>query len=120
MEVRHVDELDGERSQHQTVARLDGLELGLVQHFVLFQTPFDQRQSERGAVDGNVQLGEQKRDAADVVFVPVRQDQATHVLRVLLQVREIGRDDVHAHQFGVREHHARVDDDDVVAITEGH
>ena len=42
------------------------------------------------------------------------------MLAVLFEVREVRRDDVHAEQFGVGEHHAGVDHDDVVAVAEGH
>ena len=79
-----------------------------------------QRQRERGAVNRHVQLRKQKRNAADVVFMAVRQDQAADHLPVFLQVGEIGRDDVDAQQFRIGKHHSRIDDDDVVAVTDGH
>ena len=63
---------------------------------------------------------EQERHRADVVFVAVGQDQRADVLAVLLEVSEIGRDDVDAQQFGFGEHHPGVDDDDVVAVAQGH
>ena len=39
---------------------------------------------------------------------------------VLLQIGEVGRDDIDAQQFGVGEHHPGVHDDDVVAVADGH
>ena len=39
---------------------------------------------------------------------------------ILLEIREIGRDDIDAQQFGVGEHHACIQDDDVVAVADGH
>ena len=104
----------------ELVAGLDLVQLGRIEHLVLFQAPLDQRQREGGAVHRNVDLRQQKRHAADVVFVAVGQDQAADVLAVLLQIGEIGRDDIDAQQFGVGEHHPGVDDDDVVAVADGH
>ena len=108
------------RPQFQTVAGLDRVELGVIDHPMLFQTPLHQRQREGGAVHRHGDLLQQKRYAADVIFVAVRQDQAADVGRVLLQIREIGRDDVDAQQLVVREHHPGVHDDDVVAVADGH
>ena len=56
------------------------MKLGVVEHVVLFETPFDQRQREGGAVDRDVELRQQEGDAADVIFVAVGQDQAADVL----------------------------------------
>jgi hypothetical protein len=55
-----------------------------------------------------------------VVFVSVREDQRADFFGILLEIAEVGRDDVDAHQLGVGEHHARVDDDNIVAIADGH
>ena len=102
------------------LAWFDGVEARGFEELVFFEPAFDQRERERGSVDRDVQLGEQKRHAADVVFVAVRQDQAAHVLGVLLEIREVGRDDVDAHQLGVGEHHPGVDHDNVIAVADGH
>ena len=55
-----------------------------------------------------------------MVFVAVGQDKPADHFPVLLQIGEIGRDDVDAEQFRIGEHHSRIDDDDVVAVTDGH
>jgi hypothetical protein len=55
-----------------------------------------------------------------MVLVAVRKNQAAHHAGVLLQIAEIGRYDVYPEQFRFREHHARIDDNNVVAIPEGH
>ena len=49
------------------------------------------------------------RYGADVVFVSVRQYERSKL--VLLQLAQIGNDQIHAEQFRLREHDARVDDD---------
>ena len=62
------------------------IQLGLVEHFVLFEAALDQGQRELGAVDRNVQLREQKRNAADVVLMAVREDQPADVFGILFEI----------------------------------
>ena len=57
---------------------------------------------------------------ADVIFVRVRQHDGAHHSLVLLQVGDVRDDDVHAEQFLLGEHQARVDHDDVVAGAQRH
>ena len=102
------------------IPRLYGDELGFVEQFVLFQPPLDQRQREFGSVNRHIQLRQQKRHAADVVLMAVRENQAADHARVLLQVAEVRRDDIDAQQFRFGKHHARIDDDNVVAVAERH
>src|SRR6185503_1772396 len=64
---------------------------------------------QRRAVDGSVYKRHGMRDAADVVLVPVRQHQCRDAA-LLLQIREIRNDAIDAEEFGIRKHHARVDD----------
>ena len=92
----------------ELLAGLDLVQLGRVEQLVLFQAPLHQRQREGRAIHRNVHLRQQERDAADVVFVAVRENQPADVLAVLLEIGEVGRDDVDAQQFRVGEHHACV------------
>ena len=118
--VRNVDKFDCKRTELDPFARLHHVQGGIFEHLVLFQTAFYQCQREFGSVNRNVQLRQQKRHAANVVFVAVRQDQPADQGGMLFQIGEIGSDDVYPEQLGIREHHARVDHDDVVAIAERH
>ncbi len=52
--------------------------------------------------------------------MPVRQNEAADVLGVLLEVSEVGRDDIDAHKFRVGEHHPRVQNDNVIAVADSH
>ena len=72
--VGHADRLDGERPDARTSPRSDLDQLGFVEQLVLFELAFDVGQRELGAVDGHVQLAQNPGQAADVVLVPVRQD----------------------------------------------
>ncbi len=77
---------------------------------VLLELRLDQRQRQRRAVDRAVDERQHVRHAADVILVAVRQHERGDA-PFLLQVGQIRNDAVDAEQLGVREHHARVDDD---------
>ncbi len=102
------------------LAGLHFVQLGIVQQAVLFQAPLHHRQREGRAINRHVDLAQQERHRADVIFVAMRQDQRADLVAVLFQIREIGRDDVDAQQFRIGKHHAGVDDDDVVPVADGH
>ncbi len=87
---------------------------------MFFQTPFHQRQRKSGAVDRHVDFAQQERHRADVILMAMGQDQRANLGAVLLEVSEVGRDDIHAQQLRVRKHHSRVHYDDVVAVANGH
>ena len=86
---------------------------------VLFELAFDVGEGELGAVDGDVELGEDPGKSADVVFVAMGEDDGADVLLVLDEVGDIGDDDVDAEELGLGEHEAGIDDDDVVFLAEG-
>jgi hypothetical protein len=50
----------------------------------------------------------------------MRKDDGAHHFLVLLQVRHVRNYDIDAEQLGFGEHHARVDDDNVIAKTQRH
>ena len=107
--MRHADEFDGERTDRHAVARPDGDERAPFDA-VLGQLRLDERERQRRAVDRAVDVGQDVRNGADVILVPVRQHERGGA-PFLLQVREIGNDPIHAEQFGIGEHDAGVDDD---------
>jgi hypothetical protein len=96
------------------------VELGGIEQCVLFQLLAHQRQREFGAVNRRVQIAENVGDGANVIFVRVRQDDAAHHVLVLLQVRDIGNHDIHAKQLLLGKHQSRVDDENVIAISQDH
>src|SRR6185312_2549026 len=118
--VSNMNELDLERSKRDTIAGLNGVQIRLVQKFVLFQTPLDQREREIGTVHRNLELGKQERHRPDVILMAMRENQAANHIGVLLKVGEVGSNDIDAEQFRFRKHHAGVDHDDVLAIAKRH
>ena len=95
-------------------------QVGVVEQSVLVELVLDIGQREFGAPHRHVQLGQNPGQRADVVFVPVRKNDAAHLLAVLDQVGNVGHNNIDAQQFGFRKHQAGVDDDDVVAPAHGH
>ena len=53
-------------------------QLGLVEQLMLFELAFDIGQRELGGVDRNLELTENPGQAADMVLVPVGQDDGAH------------------------------------------
>ncbi len=96
------------------------MQLGFILQAVFFQPPLHHLESERRAVNRNVDLAQQERHRADVIFMAVRQDQRADHLAMLLQIREVRSDDVDTQQFRIGKHHAGIDDDDVVPVADGH
>ncbi len=55
-----------------------------------------------------------------MVFVAVSEDDGTDVSAILLEIGDVGNDEVDAEKLRFGEHHAGVDDEDVVAESQGH
>jgi hypothetical protein len=55
-----------------------------------------------------------------VVFVAVRQNDRANALAILLQVGNVRDDQVDAQELRFREHHAGVNNNDVVAVAQRH
>ena len=84
------------------------------------ELPLDQGEGEFSAVDGDVELGEDPGQAADVVFMAVREQDGLDLVAVFREVGDVGDDDVDAEELFFGKHQAGVNDDDVVLPAEGH
>ena len=87
---------------------------------VFLKAAFHQRKRKRRAINRHIEFFQEERDRADMVFMPVRQQQSAHVLAVFFEESQIGRDNIDAQKFVFREHHPGVDHDDVVAVANRH
>ena len=94
-------------------------QLGVVEQAMLFELALDQGEGELGAVDGDVELGEDPGQAADVVLVAVGEDDGADFIAVFGEIADVGDDDVDAQEFFFGEHQAGIDDDDVILPPEG-
>ena len=99
-----MDGLHGKAAQLDLLLGGDLHELGLAGQAELLQLVPDQAAGQAGAVDGQVELLQQIRDAADVVLVAVGDEQALDLILVLHHKGEVRDDHVHAEHLAVREH----------------
>ncbi len=77
-----------------------------------------QAEGQRRAVDRQAHLAQQELDAADVVLVAVRGDEAVDALGVLAEVREVRQHEVDAVHVGTGEHQPAVDEQDPAVVAE--
>ena len=115
--VRDAQELDLEGADLDDVLRPDGPE-GVVGEIVFVQLGADERQRQRRAVDRTIDVRQQVGDGPDVVFVPVREHERGDA--ALLQVGEVGNDEVDAEELDVGERHPGVDDETRVPVRDRH
>jgi hypothetical protein len=88
---------------------------------VLAQLDGDQAGGEAGGPDRReVQLRQDVGQRADVVLVPVGNDDAPDAVELVPQVGHVGDHEVDAEHLVLGEHHAGVDGDDVVAGLDHH
>ena len=120
--VRHRvgdrDELAVERADAAPLAVGDRDQLGAVEHPRFLDAVPGERERQLRAVDRHRDVAEQEGEAARVVLVRVGEEHALDPVRVLAQIREVGKDEVDAGHVGVGEHEPAVDDEDAVVDLE--
>ena len=84
--------------RHETIARIDA---------VLLELRPQKRQRQRAAVDRSVDQRPDVRNAADVIFVAVGQQQRGRSRLALLQIRQVGNQQIDARELRSGKHHAR-------------
>ena len=109
---------DVERPDVDLVARVERKHR-IVVELVLLDLVAEQPAGQRAGVDRHArELGQHVRQRADVVLVGMGDQEGPDLLAVLLEVGDIGDDEVDAEHLLVREHQPAVDHDDVVAVLE--
>ena len=116
--VGRVHPFDVEAAERARVARAHRVQLGRLDEPVLAQLVAQEAEGQRRAVDGHGQARQHVRQRADVVLVPVGQDDAADVRDALLEPRDVRDHQVDAEHLLLREHQAGVDHHDVVAAAE--
>ena len=107
-----------ERPDVDLVAGLEREERVVVE-LVLLDLVAEQAAGQGAGVDRHArELGQDVRQRADVVLVGVGDEERPDLGAVLLEVGDVGDDEVDAEHLLVGEHEAAVDDDDVVAVLE--
>ena len=109
---------DVERADVDLVAGLEG-EDRVVVELVLLDLVAEEAAGERAGIDRHArELGQDEGQRADVVLVGVGDEERPDLVAVLLEIADVGDDEVDAEHLLVGEHEAAVDDDDVVAVLE--
>src|SRR5207253_1453922 len=80
-----------------------------------FQPLFHQRQGEARPVNRDVKVAKDVRKRADMILMTVGENDCANFRAVLLQIGNVRNDKVNSKKLRFREHHAGIDDDDVVA-----
>ena len=118
--MRDGNKLDFVRSDFNRAAWDDFAQRGGIQQARLFQALLYQSQGEARSVDRHVQVAKDVRQRPDMVLVTVGQHNRSDFRAILLQIRNVRNDKVDSQKLGFRKHHARVDDDEVVAEPQHH
>ena len=117
--VANFDKFNGKRAYFDgSVFGNDRKDVG--GHPLIFQ--FVRRDAKRktSPVNGHLrQVLQNVRQRADVILVAVRQNYADHLFAVGFKIFYIGNNDVHPGSRFVREPHARVDNQNIVAVFQG-
>ena len=111
-----MDEFHTEASGLHHVAGLVGDELDLVRQPVFLQLQLNQTVGHSGAMDGTVNFPHGVGNGTDVVLVAVGDEEAPQLFLVFHQVGEVGDHQIHAVHVLLREAHAAVYHDHVLAV----
>src|ERR1700679_2377583 len=87
---------------------------------MLFQLALNISQRELSAIHRDIQLRQNPRQSANVVFMPMGQNDRANLLAVFSQIADIRDDNVHTQQLFFRKHQTGIDDDNVILPAEGH
>ena len=111
-----MDEFHAEASGLDHVTGLVGDQLYGIRQMVLLQLQLDQTIGHGGTVDGAVYLLHAVGDGADVVLMAVGDEHTPQFLLVCHQIGKVGNHQIHAVHVLIREAHAAVHDDHILAI----
>jgi hypothetical protein len=118
--VVHGDELEVERPNVEALPAVDALHLWT--NLVLVKFRFNERECQRRTVERDVASEfEEIGNSTDVVFVPVRENDADDVVEAIADGSEVGKDEVDAGLGFLREQNTAVDDEQTtVEFEHGH
>src|SRR6185436_14040245 len=118
--MRHANELDAENADVHYVARLDAMNQSVANQVVFFEFAFRQAGGEMRTVNGNVELLQQVRQRAEMIFVSVRQHDGGDVVAILVEKVEVRNGNIDAVRGLLRKAHAGVENQHLVAVTHRH
>src|SRR5688572_3501411 len=88
----------------------------------LLELDFQQTAGQGCTVDGRVDYIQNVTDGSGVVFMPVRDKNATNIqaFQIVSVVTQVGDDVVNARHIEFREHEASIDNDGIIAVLKDH
>ena len=115
-----AEELDAEAADLEGSVRLDDVQASVAQQAKLSELDGDEAVGEPGGVHRDVQLGQNVRERSDVVLMAMGYQDGPDALPVLDEVRYVGDGEIDPGHILLREEHPGVDDDNVLAVLQGH
>ena len=111
--VIDADEADTEAADIDDVALHDRVQVARV-NAVLLEAALEDAERQARAVDRHIDFLEDVRQCADVILVAVRQHDGLDLILVLDEVADVRDDEVDAEHVLIREHQARINDENLV------
>ncbi len=116
-----MEELNAEGADGHAVAGLDGVQVGFLLEARPVQLHLQQAHGELGGEDWHaLELLDHVGDRACVILVSVGHDDPPDDVLLVVEIAKIGDDIVDPQHIVFGEHDAGVDDQDVVAVLNGH
>ena len=112
----HMDEFYRKAAGLDLLPRLVRKQMDTVLELVLFQLELDNPRSQARGVDGAVELLHGVGNAADMVFMSMRQEHTAYLILVFDKIRHISNDQIDTVHFIVRKAETAVNNDDVLTI----
>src|SRR5438445_7808936 len=113
--MRGANEFDRERSDSDDVARLDAVQQHIAQNSVLVELAFRETEREVRSINGNVELFQDVRQRAQMIFVSVREDDGSYVVAILFKNFEVWNANVDTIDALFGKTHAGIENEHLVA-----
>src|SRR5215213_457542 len=118
--MRNAYEFHLEDADVHDVSRLDAMQQHVAKQVVFFEFAFREAGGEMRAVDRNVELLQQVRQRAEVIFVPVCKNDGGDVVLVFVKKTKIWDRHIDAIGRFLRKAHPGVENQHLVAVAQSH
>lgn len=95
---------------------INAVKPGIPEQPVLLQLSLDQAKRQARGIEREIHLLEQIRNTADMVFMPVGDNQGPHLILIIQQVGNIGNDQVNTQQALIRKFRPAADSDNIITV----
>ena len=116
--VVHIDHFHCETSESEHTACLLREDLRRGEHILFFQFQLNKRSGQRRGVNGAIHFFQQMCHRADMVLMPMCQNEPPDFFRICFQITDVGVNHIHPVHTLPRKSHSRVHDNDVISVLE--